>query len=96
VISWAMGDPMVDKNRIGIRGPSYSGGHVFYVAAHDPRVKAAVSRAGAFDSRWPRWATTECVSRRMRRVRNGHVARPILHRERSSSAVSSAHRFAKS
>jgi hypothetical protein len=52
VISWAMGDPMVDKNRIGIRGPSYSGGHVFYVAAHDPRVKAAVSQAGAFDSRW--------------------------------------------
>jgi dienelactone hydrolase len=52
VISWAMGEPMVDKNRIGLRGSSYSGGHVFYVAAHDPRVKAIVSQVGAFDSRW--------------------------------------------
>jgi dienelactone hydrolase len=52
VINWAMAEPMVDKNRIGLRGSSYSGGHVFYVAAHDPRVKAIVSQVGAFDSRW--------------------------------------------
>jgi dienelactone hydrolase len=52
VIDWAMSEPMVDKNRIGLRGSSYSGGHVFYVAAHDPRVKAIVSQVGAFDSRW--------------------------------------------
>ena len=52
VISWAAGEPMVDKNRIGLRGSSYSGGHVFYVAARDPRVKAIVSQVGAFDSRW--------------------------------------------
>ena len=52
VISWAIGEPMVDKTRIGLRGSSYSGGHVFYVAAHDPRVKAVVSQVGAFDSRW--------------------------------------------
>lgn len=52
VINWAVGEPVVDKNRIGIRGSSYSGGHVFYVAALDPRVKAVVSQVGAFDSRW--------------------------------------------
>jgi len=52
VIDWAMGEPMVDKNRIGLRGSSYSGGHVFYVAARDARVKAIVSQVGAFDSRW--------------------------------------------
>jgi dienelactone hydrolase len=52
VINWAMGEPTVDKNRIGLRGSSYSGGHVFYVAARDPRVKAIVSQVGAFDSRW--------------------------------------------
>ena len=51
VINWAMGEPMVDRNRIGLRGSSYSGGHVFYVAARDPRVKAIVSQVGAFDSR---------------------------------------------
>ena len=47
-----MGEPVVDKQRIGIRGSSYSGGHVFFVAARDPRVKALVSQVGAFDSRW--------------------------------------------
>ena len=52
VVSWAMGEPMVDKNRVGIRGSSYSGGHVFWVAAQDPRIKALVSQVGAFDSRW--------------------------------------------
>ncbi|HEY8461133.1 MAG TPA: alpha/beta fold hydrolase [Blastocatellia bacterium] len=52
VINWAMGEPAVDKDRVGLRGSSYSGGHVFYVAARDPRVKAIVSQVGAFDSRW--------------------------------------------
>lgn len=52
VINWAMGEPIVDKQRIGLRGSSYSGGHIFYVAARDPRVKAIVSQVGAFDSRW--------------------------------------------
>jgi len=52
VINWAMGEPAVDKQRVGLRGSSYSGGHVFYVAARDPRVKAIVSQVGAFDSRW--------------------------------------------
>jgi dienelactone hydrolase len=52
VINWAMGEPVVDKERVGLRGSSYSGGHVFYVAARDPRVKAIVSQVGAFDSRW--------------------------------------------
>ena len=50
-IHWAMGEPMVDKNRIGLRGSSYSGGHVVYVAARDPRVRAIVSQVGSLDSR---------------------------------------------
>jgi dienelactone hydrolase len=51
VIHWAMGEPQVDKNRIGLWGSSYSGGHVVYVAAHDSRVKCIVSQVGAMDSR---------------------------------------------
>jgi dienelactone hydrolase len=51
VIHWAMGEPQVDKSRIGLWGSSYSGGHVVYVAAHDPRVKCIVSQVGAMDSR---------------------------------------------
>lgn len=56
-IHWAVGEPMVDAERIGLRGSSYSGGHVIYVAAHDPRVKAIVSQVPAIDSR-PRAMTT--------------------------------------
>lgn len=52
VVSWAMGEPLVDKNRVGIRGSSYSGGHVYWVAAQDPRIKAFVSQVGAFESHW--------------------------------------------
>src|SRR5262249_16537155 len=50
-IHWAMGEPQVDKSRVGLWGTSYSGGHVVYVAAHDPRIKAIVSQVGAEDSR---------------------------------------------
>jgi len=50
-IHWTMAEPMVDKNRIGLRGSSYSGGHVVYVAARDPRVRAIVSQVGSLDSR---------------------------------------------
>ncbi len=51
-INWAVGEPAVDKDRIGLRGSSFSGGHVFYVAAREPRVKAIVSQVAAFDGRW--------------------------------------------
>jgi dienelactone hydrolase len=45
-IHWAMGEPLVDRNRIGLWGTSFSGGLVVYVAARDPRVKAIVSQVG--------------------------------------------------
>jgi dienelactone hydrolase len=51
-IHWAAGDTRCDPDRIGLWGSSYSGGHVVYVAARDPRVKAFVSQVGAMDSRW--------------------------------------------
>jgi uncharacterized protein len=51
-INWASGEPVVDKERIGLRGSSFSGGHVFYVAAREPRVKAVVAQVAAFDGRW--------------------------------------------
>ena len=52
VINWAVGEQVVDKDRIGLRGSSFSGGHVLYVAARDPRVKAIVAQVAAFDGRW--------------------------------------------
>ncbi|MFL6215269.1 MAG: alpha/beta hydrolase [Blastocatellia bacterium] len=78
VIAWAVGEPMVDKDRIGLRGSSYSGGHVFYVAARDPRVKAVVSQVGAFNSRLvisdeQQWALT--YSEATRRAR-GDIGYP--------------------
>ncbi|MFW6200762.1 MAG: alpha/beta hydrolase, partial [Gemmatimonadota bacterium] len=49
VIHWVMGEEGVDTARVGIRGTSFSGGHVVYVAAFEPRIKALVSQVGATD-----------------------------------------------
>ena len=51
-IHWAVGDRQCDAQRLGIWGSSFSGGHVVYVAARDPRVKAFVSQIGSMDARW--------------------------------------------
>ena len=45
-IHWAMGEPLVDRNRVGLWGTSFSGGLIVYVAARDSRVKAIVSQVG--------------------------------------------------
>jgi outer membrane protein assembly factor BamB/dienelactone hydrolase len=51
-IHWVVGEKLCDPDRIGLWGSSFSGGHVVYVAARDPRVKAFVSQVGAMDARW--------------------------------------------
>ena len=51
-LHWVIGEKLCDPKRIGIWGSSYSGGHVAYVAARDPRVKCFVSQVGSFDSRF--------------------------------------------
>jgi dienelactone hydrolase len=51
VLSWVRGEKQCDPERIGLWGTSYSGGHVVYAAARDPRVKATVSQVPALDSR---------------------------------------------
>jgi len=50
-ISYAAADPMVDAGRIGLLGSDLAGGHVIYVAAHEPRVKALVSQVSSLDTR---------------------------------------------
>lgn len=59
VVNWVYGEPRCDRERIGLWGSSYSGGHVVYVAARDPRVKATVSQVPALDSRPGMIATEE-------------------------------------
>ena len=51
-LNWVYGHEQCDHDRIGIWGSSFSGGHVVYVAARDPRVKAFVSQVGSMDARW--------------------------------------------
>ncbi len=43
-ISYIYGEPMVDKDRIGIWGTSFGGGHAIYRAAHDKRIACVVSQ----------------------------------------------------
>jgi dienelactone hydrolase len=76
VIHWAAGEPGVDAERIGLWGSSYSGGHVVYAAARDPRVKCLVSQVPALDSRWvvlgPQRALTLGEATRMARGEAGY------------------------
>jgi fermentation-respiration switch protein FrsA (DUF1100 family) len=48
-ISFVSQLPEVNKDRIGIWGSSYSGGHVLHIAAFDKRVKAVVSQVPLVD-----------------------------------------------
>ena len=50
-INYAVTAPMVDAERIGVLGSDLSGGHVIYVTAHEPRVKALVSEVSNVDTR---------------------------------------------
>ena len=43
-ITWVSQRPEVDRERLGIWGSSYSGGHVLHLAAFDRRIRAAVSQ----------------------------------------------------
>jgi len=51
-IHWVQEEKQCDRDRIGLWGSSFSGGHVVYAAARDPRIKATVSQVPAFDGRW--------------------------------------------
>jgi len=51
-IHWVQDEPRCDTTRIGLWGSSFSGGHVVYAAARDPRIKAFVSQVASMDSRW--------------------------------------------
>jgi hypothetical protein len=51
-VHWVHGEKQCDPNRIGLWGTSYSGGHVVYVAARDPRVRATVCQVPGMDSRF--------------------------------------------
>ncbi|SFL49480.1 alpha/beta hydrolase [Geodermatophilus ruber] len=56
-ISYAETLEVVDRNRIGVWGISYSGGHALVVGATDPRVRAIVSTIPVVDG----WRTMERV-----------------------------------
>lgn len=48
-LDWISAQPGVDRDRIGLWGSSYSGGHALFMGAMDPRVKAVVAQVPAID-----------------------------------------------
>lgn len=46
-LDWISAQPIVDANRIGMWGSSYSGGHSLFMGAMDPRVKVIVAQVPA-------------------------------------------------
>ena len=78
-VHWVMGEPMVDSNRVGLWGTSFSGGLVVYVAARDPRIKATVSQVAWFGtprSQMPPAALSKAESDATRRAR-GEIGYPV-------------------
>jgi len=59
-ISFLMGEPGVDPDRIGIMGSSYGGGLVTWVGGNDPRVKCIVAQVPGLGA-----ARTPAADRRM-------------------------------
>jgi dipeptidyl aminopeptidase/acylaminoacyl peptidase len=51
-VSYVYGEPMVDKDRIGIWGTSFGGGHVIYRAAYDSRIACVVAQVGSMPDDW--------------------------------------------
>lgn len=47
-VHWIAGEPLVDMERLGLWGTSFSGGLAAYVAAREPRVRALVAQVAAF------------------------------------------------
>jgi len=72
-ISYARTLPEVDRDKIGIWGTSFSGGHVLMVAAFDKRVKAVVSQVPLIDG----WDVMG------EETRNLMIQRQIAERERT-------------
>ncbi len=54
-LAYLRAQPMVDNNRIGLWGTSYGGGHVTYISAIDPGVKAMVAQIGGFGPPYAQW-----------------------------------------
>lgn len=52
-ISYLAGEPVVDKERIGLWGSSYGGGLVTWMAGNDPRVKCVVAQVPGMPARPP-------------------------------------------
>ena len=51
-VSYVYGESMVDKDRIGIWGTSFGGGHVIFKAAHDRRIACVVAQVGSMPDDW--------------------------------------------
>ncbi|MHC4227643.1 MAG: alpha/beta hydrolase [Planctomycetota bacterium] len=51
-VSYIYGEPIVNKDRIGIWGTSFGGGHVIYRAANDSRIACVVAQVGSMPDDW--------------------------------------------
>jgi hypothetical protein len=51
VVAWAVAEPEVDADRIGIWGTSFGGGIALYTAINDSRIKVFVGQVGSYEAR---------------------------------------------
>lgn len=75
-LDYLEGEPMVDKNRIGIWGTSNGGGLAIHTTANDPRIKVVVSQVGSMDGKWVKQYYPNIHEREIKRARGEMDAVP--------------------
>lgn len=68
-LDYLEGEPMVDKNRIGLWGTSNGGGLAIHTTANDSRIKAVVSQVGSMTGNWVNLYYPNIHERKIKRAR---------------------------
>jgi uncharacterized protein len=75
VVAWAMAVPEIEAARIGLWGTSLGASLAMYVAVHEPRIRAVVAQAGAYELRRG-WADAEPFRQNATKRAHGELPYP--------------------
>jgi dienelactone hydrolase len=75
VVAWAMAEPEVEPAKLGLWGTSMGASIALYVTIHEPRIRATVAQAGAYELRRG-WADAEPSRQAATRRAHGELPYP--------------------
>lgn len=75
VVAWAMAVPEIEPTKIGLWGTSLGASLAMYVTVHEPRIRATVAQAGAYELRRG-WADAEPFRQNATKRAHGELPYP--------------------